>query len=99
MNGRTPTKEESEWMECVIDLGCIVCLNMGIYTPAEIHHLDGSRKPGAHLKTIGLCYYHHRSGNDCEAYTSRHPYKKRFIERYGTEQYLLAKTQELINAA
>lgn len=92
MKGRAPTREERAWMQQVAELGCCVCLNEGKRTPCQVHHIDGKTKPGAHLKTIGLCYYHHQAGNDCLAYTSRHPYKARFVARYGTEQELLEQT-------
>ena len=80
-------------MAAIADLGCIVCLEEGKYTPTAIHHIDGKTKPDAHLKTIPLCYYHHQGGEDCSAYTSRHPYKARFEARYGTEAELLEKTK------
>ena len=90
MKGRTPTAEEKRHMSAVADLGCIVCLmNHGVKSPAEIHHIDGKTKPGAHYHVIPLCYLHHRGGEDCDEYTSRHPHKKRFERRYGTELDLL----------
>lgn len=97
MRGRKPNKEEQEYLSRVADVGCIVCLlTEEVFTPPEIHHIDGKTKKDAHFKAIPLCHYHHREGSDNEAYTSRHPYKVRFEERYGTEQYLLEKTKELI---
>ena len=97
MLGRTATKEEKLWMQSVSELGCIVCrLFLNCYTPCEIHHLHGSRKPKAHLSTIGLCYRHHREGVNNETYVSRHPFKAEFVKRYGTEAYLLEKTKELL---
>lgn len=95
--GRKPTAAEHKHMQAVAELGCIVCrLHHHTYSPACIHHVDGKTKPGAHFKVLGLCYLHHQGGNDCEEYTSRHPYKKRFEERYGTEEYLMQKTAELL---
>lgn len=97
MKGRRPTANEANWMSLVAELGCIVCrLHMQTYTPCEIHHTDGKTKPGAHFKTLGLCYWHHRGGSDCHTFTSRHPFKAEFEARYGTEAELLAKTKELI---
>ena len=97
MNGRKPTAEEKKWMEQVVQFGCIVCLvHMEVQTPCEIHHINGSVDPGAHLETIGLCFHHHRDGVDCEKYTSRHPHKARFEERYETEEFLLELTQEMV---
>jgi len=97
MKGRRPTAAEDAHMNHVAELGCIVCrLHMQTYTPCEIHHTDGKTKSGAHFKTLGLCHWHHRGGNDCESYTSRHPYKAEFEARYGSEEELMAKTKELI---
>lgn len=97
MNGRKPTKEESEWLAAVADLGCIVCRNeFKIFSPCEIHHLEGSKKPGAHKKTIGLCVPHHRGGYQTAECTSRHPYKYQFQLRYGSEKSLLEQTEKLI---
>ena len=96
MNGHKPTKEAA-WMAAVIDLGCIVCRNdLSIFSPCEIHHIDGSKKPGAHFETIGLCFPHHRKGNHTIKYTSHHPHKYQFQLRYGSEKSLLKQTQELI---
>ena len=97
MNGRKPTKEEDKWMSAVVDLGCIVCRNaLGLFSPCEIHHLEGSKKPGAHLKTIGLCFPHHRGGYDSIECISRHTNKYRFQLKYGSEKSLLEQTQKLI---
>jgi hypothetical protein len=97
MKGRKPTAAEKKHMASVAELGCIVCkLYMRTYTPAEIHHIDGKTKAGAHFRVLGLCYWHHRGGMHCETYTSRHPFKTEFEECYGTEAELLAKTRELL---
>jgi hypothetical protein len=81
-------------MDSVSQMGCIVCkLHYDCFTPAEIHHISGKTKPGAHLKTIGLCYRHHREGVNNEMYVSRHPNKREFEKRYGTEEYLLEQTK------
>ncbi len=96
MKGRTPTAEEKRWMARVAEMGCIVCKKQGYFTPCEIHHLDGKTKEGAHFKTIGLCFHHHRAGVDNELLTSRHPYKARFEKRYGNESELLNQTSTLV---
>ena len=94
MKSRNPTRAERDWMDAITNHGCVVCQReFGIFTDAEIHHIDGKTKPGAHLKTIPLCYRHHREGEDCNGYTSRHPYKKRFEGRYGREEELLEALQ------
>lgn len=87
-------KADKKRYQAISDLGCIVCLlERGIYTPPEIHHLNG-RTGNGNQETIGLCFYHHREGTDCLEYTSRHPFKSRFEERYGTEAYLLEETNK-----
>jgi len=94
VKGRNPTAKEKQHMDRVSQLGCIVCLKQGLgYNPCEIHHINGKTKPHAHFEVIGLCYEHHRKGGDVEP-ISRHPYKKRFIAAYGTEEELL---REVLN--
>lgn len=98
MKGRTPTKAEREWMNAITGLGCIVCwVHKGCQTPAMPHHIDGKTKPDAHFNTIPLCHLHHQGGADCHEYVSRHPYKARFEQRYGTEQELLQKCKEMLD--
>ena len=97
-SGRKPNKEEQEWLNKICELGCIICiLEMGVYSPASPHHIDGKTKEGSHLKTIPLCGLHHQGGEHNEQYTSRHPYKDRFEKRYGTEESLLKKVREMVN--
>ena len=81
------------------DLGCVVCLSyLEVFTPTEIHHIDGQTKPGCHQKTIGLCVRHHRIKSNVQQWISRHgDGRAAFEEAYGTEQELLEMTNELIN--
>ncbi len=96
MKGRKPTKSEADYMDKVSELGCIVCRMQGRYrVPAEIHHVEGKTKPDAHFKIIPLCFVHHRAGRYDEP-VSRHPYKKRFIDAYGSEESLMQKVKTLI---
>ena len=96
MKGRNPTKAEQKHMDRVRELGCIVCyLHFGIRKNCEIHHVKGKTKEGAHYKVLPLCFEHHRMGSDKEP-ISRHPYKKRFEQAYGSEQELLQKVDELL---
>lgn len=84
-------------MDAIVQLGCIVCReDMGVLSPAEVHHLDGKTVEGAHFRSIPLCYHHHRAGCDTPACTSRHPYKARFEARYGGEESLWEQTRELV---
>ena len=99
MKGRNPSKEEKEYMDKVQQLGCIVCANRGYpNVPAEIHHTRGKTVKDAHLYVIPLCPSHHRYGGHTEP-ISRHPYKKRFEDAYGTEAELLEQVQKKIDLA
>jgi len=95
LKGRTPTADEKRHMNSVAEIGCIVCRNKGFMNPAEIHHIDGKTKKGCHFKVLPLCYEHHRGGRDKEP-ISRHPYKKRFENAYGTEENLLDKVDDIL---
>lgn len=82
-------------MDAVQDLGCVACyVELGEITPCEIHHVAGKTKPGAHYNILGLCPPHHRHGYDNDQFTSRHPYKARFEERYGPEAQLVIITRQ-----
>ena len=83
-------------MDKVQQLGCIVCANRGFPdVPAEIHHTRGKTVKDAHLYVIPLCPSHHRYGGHTEP-ISRHPYKKRFEDAYGTEAELLECVGEIL---
>jgi hypothetical protein len=96
MKGRNPTSQEKKHMDRVSQLGCIVCRLQGMYgVPAEIHHIEGKTKIDAHMKILPLCFEHHRMGSDKEP-ISRHPYKKRFEEAYGSECELWVQVEQLL---
>ena len=98
MKGRGANAVDKKWMDDITQLGCCVChRQFNVVTPAEAHHIDGTTKEGAHLKSIPLCYRHHRGGEDNASYTSRHPFKRKFESRYGTQLELLEWTQGRIN--
>lgn len=100
MKGRSPSVSEKRHMNAVQALGCVCCrLDLGVFSPAEIHHVIGKTKPGAHMKVLPLCYRHHREGSDKEEYVSRHPHKRAFEDRYGKEEYLLEQTFSLMRGA
>lgn len=84
-------KSDLAHLDAVQQLGCVACYTEGVYSPAEIHHVvDGNKRLG-HQYVLPLCVPHHRGGGDgiSVPYVSRHPYKKRFELRYGTEEDLL----------
>ena len=89
------TKAEKKHLNKVASLGCIACRQMGYFgTPAEIHHIKGKNiksKKSSHFEVIPLCPYHHRTSN--EAY---HHSPKKFTEKFGTQEYLLELTNELL---
>ena len=97
MKSRPATKDEQEWMRVVEGIGCIVCLEfLDIYTPCAVHHCDGKTKPAAHLKTIGLCGFHHqyKDNEKPPRWISRHGDGKRVFEaEYGTEESLIEKVR------
>ena len=89
------TKSQKAFQAQARDLGCIVCHGEGVDSPCELHHiLRGSRRIGED-SVIGLCPMHHRSGLNTEEVVSRHPWRREFEARYGTEDELLQKTREL----
>lgn len=91
------TKLEEQWVDAIVQLGCIACYLQGFPgTPAEVHHiLDGGRRIG-HLDTLPLCSPgHHRNGDGVRK-ISRHPFKARFEQAYATEETLLQITRALV---
>jgi hypothetical protein len=94
------TKQEQDWFNKIQELGCIVCLNEELgRSPSDVHHLhrNGNRRVD-HFHTIPLCYLHHRQGGNCEQYVSRHPWKKEFEKRYGSEWDLFKQVKSLIES-
>lgn len=93
------TKKDKERARKMHDLGCIVCLEyLSVFTPPEIHHIDGKTKEGCHQKTIPLCFNHHRNKSNNGEWTSLHgDGRKAFEDSYGTQEHLLTLTNEAIN--
>ena len=91
-------KDQKRFQDRVRALGCIVCHGKGVDSPAEIHHvLNGSRRIGED-SVLGLCQIHHRGQINTAEVVSRHPWRREFEARYGTEEELLTKTRELCGA-
>lgn len=89
---RAQTVEEERWISRILAFGCVACWLDGSpvgYRDAEVHHiLRGGVRMG-HLYSLPLCQPgHHRNGQHV-GMISRHPWKARFEERYGSEQHLL----------
>ena len=94
---RAPNKAERAHIERVVALGCIVCRMIGYgYKEAECHHVYSRTRLDTHYQVLGLCMEHHRGGFDKPPYISRHPFKKRFISAYGSEESLLRETKKLM---
>ena len=92
------TKDEEKYQNDLRESGCIVCrLYVGTWTPADIHHILHAKKRIDEYHVLPLCFFHHRAGIDSARCVSRHPYKARFEQRYGTEAELLAKAREVIS--
>lgn len=100
MKGVKPNKAMKRRHDIIREIGCIVCLQGRGWCPPQIHHIEGCRTQEAHAKTIGLCYAHHMADQRIISYPhyyiSRHPNKKAFENRYGTEQELLEHQNSLI---
>ena len=95
MKGTNPTKSDKEYWDKIAKLGCIACLQDGIFNDyGSIHHCDGRTRPGCHRKVLFLCAPHHQTGGQ-EA-PAIHPYKAQFEEKYGTQLELRAKTDKLL---
>ena len=95
------TRTEREWCDQITAIGCVVCLlfHNAPGTPGAVHHLlRGGRRIG-HLHTICLCDPgHHQNAPAGSGKVSRHPNKTRFEAKYGTEEYLLDRSRELVVA-
>lgn len=88
----TPTKDERRWLDAIVAYGCVACRLDGVPSrPPAVHHiLRGGRRMG-HLHTLPLCDPgHHQNGQEF-GLVSRHPWRARFEERYGTELELLER--------
>lgn len=94
---RTPTVAESAWMDAITALGCIACIIDGHpETPGAVHHiLSGGRRMG-HMHTLCLCDPGHHQNGQQFGKVSRHPFKTRFEQQYGSESDLLDLTQQLV---
>ena len=89
-----PTKVQAHRMEIISrDIGCIanhILLNPGV--PAQVHHLI-SEKTGrriSHDATIPLSPEFHTGP------FSIHGSKRKFAERFGSDEYLLSEVNRLV---
>jgi hypothetical protein len=85
-----PTAKQKRHFARVAALNCIICGNH-----AQIHHIRTGQGMGQrdHDATIPLCVYHHLGGSNHPAI---HANKLEFEERFGTEEELLEKVNNLL---
>ena len=85
-------------MQRVSELPCVACLQMGFTNyGVDVHHILRNGRRIDHYHTLPLCPDHHRGGMNDSLCVSRHPWKREFIARYGTEERLLEITQEMLD--
>jgi hypothetical protein len=74
------------------EIGCMACRQLDRDpTPCHAHHMLDTGSRISHSHTYGLCEAHH-VGNDM----SVHKTKRKFAERFGTDEELLAATNGLL---
>ena len=91
------TAADKKHFERIVNIGCCVCVNSGLgETPCEIHHIGNGTmgKRADNKQVIGLCPFHHRTGNIGEAV---HSGRESFEANFGTEQELLKQTLVWLN--
>lgn len=92
-----PTRAEKLYWNKLVDIvGCIACRADGIKNNhVSIHHVDGRTKPGCHMAVLPLCGPHHQTGG--ESAPSIHPWRRRFVAKYGSEDELMRKCRQIID--
>lgn len=88
---------KQRWFQCLQEMGCIVCLReWDIRSDPDIHHIIRNNRRIDDFHTIPLCPSHHRHGINNQIAVSRHPWKKEFERRYGTEWELYEDTKRRV---
>lgn len=87
------TKREKLYMDSVASLGCVI--QNGCKGRITIHHcgtyMGGGRN---HFRTVGLCWLHHLGP---EGIDGKHMSKRKWEDKYGTEEDHLETVRNLIN--
>lgn len=84
------TQTELEWIQRILEYGCICCRIDGEgFRPACVHHIIKGGKRLGHLFTIPLCPAHHIG--EPRGKVSRHKHHKAFNLTYGGDMALLEK--------
>lgn len=102
---RSATARQRRRFQALQDMGCIACRQLGHYRQVDVSHLlSGGRRRG-HDATIGECPWHHRgvppdgmsTGQAEQALgPSRARSPRRYRERFGTDDELLAMTNDYL---
>lgn len=94
---RTPTADERAWMDAMVAYGCIACRmeGRGVVPPA-VHHILRNGQRAGHLFTLPLCDPGHHQNGQQFGMVSRHPWKTRFEQQYGSEWFLLSSLQGVL---
>jgi len=92
------TKAEKQYHDHVASLGCIACMKDGNFNDyVSIHHVAGRTAQGCQAKVLALCAGHHQKGTGQDkTMIAVHPDKARFEAKYGTQQFLMQITNELL---
>jgi hypothetical protein len=101
---KKPTASEVERFEKLQALGCIACRYLGVTgRKGEVHHLKSGNKRIGHQATILLCKWHHQGHTALGKKIAEEEYgpslaygSKPFHERFGSDEFLLDKTNELL---
>lgn len=97
MKGKNPSAAEKRFHTALASLGCIACRLDGRLNPiVSIHHIECRTRPGAHLRVLPLCAGHHQDGTGIPGLIAVHPWKRRFEDRYGSQDELLQRCQGLL---
>lgn len=97
MKGRNRTAAEKRFHDQLASLGCIACRLDGTHNPVvSIHHINGRTRPGAHMQVLPLCAGHHQDGTGWPGLIAVHPWKRRFEDKYGTQEQLLERCNKLL---
>lgn len=80
-------------MSRVAELGCMICKR-----PAQLHHPTGAGwgLRSSHMDVIPLCFDHHSEQTTLPFGYSVHKGTKSFEARFGTQEELLVKRDELL---
>ncbi len=101
MAKKPPTKEESEWMGRVAELGCYIWYHYPKLAEkecggrAEVHHQLGQGRD--HWKVMCLCTNHHSAQTPLPFGYAVHKGTKSFEERYTTQEAMVQWTNEQLS--